>query len=627
METLYGYAGKLLRVDLSSGALTDEPIDPQTARKFVGGTGIGTKVLYDEVPPGVEWSDAENRLIIASGPLGGTSYHGSGTISVVSKGPLTNGSVATQANGFFGAFLRLSGYDGIILQGKARKWAYLYIHDEKAELRDASGLLGKDTVETREALKRELGHGDKQMSVVSIGPAGENLVKFAALVVDKGHVAAHNGAGAVMGSKKLKAIAVTRGKLRLPIKDRARVTAISDQLLENLIAAKDFRYTWGTLNAVCEHTLANDGFVPVKNYTTCIWDIERAELEKFSGWYVRSHFGQKPNACWACRHHHCHTITITEGPFKGYVGEEPEYECLAACGPVIGVTDVAAAIVLANLVDRLGMDVNEAGWVLGLAIELFDKKLLTMKETDGLQLTWGNYDAASKLLQNIAKREGFGDVLAEGAMRAAQRIGGEAPNMAIYSMKGATPKTHDHRNRWPKLLDTCVTQTATGEGYIMLKPADLGLAINPHEKHNNSGEDAVAWNAQCKGALHFEDCLGVCKWQSRADMVLLAEAVSAATGWDFSTAETMEVGKRIVHLLRVFNIRHGHTAEMDAPSPRYGSAPVDGPSQGKTIMDSWAELRSKYYEAMGWDSRTGKPLPETLRSAGLEYTIPELWGK
>lgn len=172
---------------------------------------------------------------------------------------------------------------------------------------------------------------------------------------------------------------------------------------------------------------------------------------------------------------------------------------------------------------------------------------------------WGNYEAAHQILLWIARRQGFGDILAEGAMRAAKRIGGEAPNFAIHTMKGNTPRGHDHRTRWPMLFDTCVSQMSTDEGFVMLRPADLGLKVRPSLGHNNSIEDTLAWNAQCKGATQFEDCLGVCRFTTRTDLKLLAQAVSAATGWDFPIEETMTVGRRIVNLLRVFNVRHGHT--------------------------------------------------------------------
>jgi len=366
---------------------------------------------------------------------------------------------------------------------------------------------------------------------------------------------------------------------------------------------------------------------PVKNYTTSVYDIAPEKLEKFGGPYIRGNFEPKPRPCWGCQMHHCHMIRITEGPYTGTVMEEPEYEQFASWGPVIGQTEVATAMMLAHEVDRLGMDTNEAGWVIGLVMECYEKGILKKEDCDGLEMNWGNAESTRELLRRIARRQGLGNILAEGVMRAAKQIGGEAPNFAIHTMKGNTPRGHDHRSRWPMLFDTCVSQMGTDEGFTMAHPADLGLSVRLSMRTNNSAEDALNWNAQCKGAVQFEDCLGVYRFTTRTDLRLLAQAVSAVTGWDFSAKEAMEVGRRIVNLLRVFNIRHGHTAEMDAPSPRYGSAPVDGPSQGKSIMVYWDELRRKYYELMGWDGETGKPLPDTLRGVGLEHTISELWEK
>ena len=619
MDTLYGYAGKLLRVDLSNERVTEEKLDEETTRKYVGGTGFGAKYLFEEVPAGVDWSDDGNRMIMATGPVGGTRLSGSGTFSVVTKGPLTNGAVASQANGFFGAFLKFSGYDGIIIQGKAKKWTYLYIHDGKAELRDASHLAGKETWETGDLIKNELGMGEGRMSVASIGPAGENLVKFAAIFVDRGHVASHGGVGAVMGSKKLKAVAVARGNTRPSLKDEQGLSAINDRLHKDILSnpaeapqcppIRRDHFNWGTLSSLVNGTRAKNGFAPpVKNYTTSINIIEPEKLEKFGGPYIRSHFEPKPNPCWACQFHHDHRITLTEGPFKGHVGVEPEYEDFASFGPVIGVTDATAAIFLANLADRLGIDANETGWTVGLVMECYEKGILKREDCDGLEMTWGNYDAVNELMHKIAGRQGFGNVLAEGAMRAAQRIGGEAPNFAIHTMKGNTPRTHDHRANWGMLFDTCLSQMATDEGSSMVNPVNSEISLS-----NRAGQ--------------FGDCLGWCLCHFDSDTKLCAEVVTAATGWDFTIEEALTVNRRIVNLLRVFNIRHGHTAEMDAPSPRYGSAPLDGPAQGKTIMPSWNEMRRKYYELMGWDKETGKPLPDTLRRYGLESAIPELWGK
>ena len=625
MTKLYGYSGKLLRIDLTSETVTEENLNEATLRKWVGGTGLGAKYLFEEVPAGVGWADAENRLILTTGPLGGTRIGGSGTVAVITKGALTNGAAACQANGFFGAFLKFSGIEGIILQGKAKRWLYLYIHDGQVEFKDASALSGKDTWETNDLVRQELGVTERGVAVASIGPAGENLVRFAGIFLDKGHVAAHNGVGAVMGSKKLKAIVLTRGEGRPELKDKDRLSTIADQQFE--LYKTGIVYKSGTLDGVIGSVMSKDGTVPVKNYSTNVFDITPDKLDKFSALYVRSHFEPKPSPCWACRMHHCNKITLTEEPFKGYKAEEPEYECLAAFGPVTGITDATATIFLSNEADRLGIDANETGWTIGLAMECFEKGLLTIEDTGGLQLNWGNYVAVNELMHKIARREGFGNILAEGAMRVAQHIGGEAPSFALHTMKGNTPRGHDHRNNWPRLLDTCVSQMSSDEGYDVLKPQDIGLNLTRLTRPDNSAVDTIAYNVGCKGAAQFEDCLGTCRFTTQTNLKLLCEAVSAATGWDFTTPEGMDVGKRIVNLLRCFNMRHGHTAAMDAPSPRYGSAPADGPSKGISIIPQWHELRNKYYEGMGWDKDTGKPLPETLKRYGLEYAATELWGK
>lgn len=229
-----GVTGKILRVDLTSKSTAVESLSEETLRRYMGGTGLGAKILYDEVPPGVEWSDPENRLILASGPLGGTKVSGSGIFSVVTKGALTNGAATSQANGFFGAYLKFCGLDGIILQGAAKELSYLYISDGTVEIRDATHLAGKNTWETEDLIKEELGQTEHQMSVFGIGPAGENLVRFAGIVGDKGHIAAHNGVGAVMGSKKLKAIAVARGKGKVMVKDSDRLSALATDLRQRI---------------------------------------------------------------------------------------------------------------------------------------------------------------------------------------------------------------------------------------------------------------------------------------------------------------------------------------------------------------------------------------------------------
>jgi aldehyde:ferredoxin oxidoreductase len=628
MDKLYGYAGKLLRVDLTNEAITEEELDAETARKYIGGTGFGAKYLYEEVPAGVEWSDESNRLIIASGPLGGTSIGGSGTISVVTKGPLTNGAAATQANGFFGAFLRFCGYDGIIIQGKAKRWVYLHVYDGGAELRNASHLVGRDTWETCDLIKSEFGKKERGMSVACIGVAGENLVKFAAPVVDKDHVPSKNGTGAVMGSKLLKAIAVDRGSKSPPLYDKKSFDAVAKQFREEVLTYPFTR--WGTAGSFAGGEVAKLGMLPIKNYSTTVPDVPLEVIDKFGTPYMRKAYQAERDPCWACGAHHSHKLTITEGPYKGQAAYEAEYEGLCALGPIIGNYDASAALFLANHADRLGIDVNELGWVLGLAIECYEKGLLSREQTDGIELTWGNCEAVYQMMERIARRQGFGDVLAEGAMRAARRIGGEAPNLAVCTLKGTTPRGVEFRHIWPWLVDHYVSQGGTNEGMeYILRPEDVGISAPEGLRlaPNLSPEDAVDFNVKCNWSAHFNDSLGVCWFTTNGDFKRLAAALRAATGWDFPAEETVIVGNRIQNLLRVFNIRHGHTPEMDAPSPRLGGPPADGMAKGQSFRDQWPEMRRAYYRGKGWDEETGRPLPETLRKLGLEHTIPELWGK
>ncbi len=608
-----GYAGEVLRVDLGRDRIERSQLSEDVVRRFIGGTGLGARFLYDEVPPGTGWSDPDNRLIVAAGPLNATPIGGSGSVSVTSKGPLTNGAGCSQANGYFGAYLRLCGLNGLIIQGKAESLKHLYVDSESSELKDAEWLRGMDTYRTADLVKHEYGCKERDLAVASMGPAGENLVKFAGIFFDHGHSASHNGLGAVMGSKGLKAIAVKRGKCKVPIGDEGRVREISKKLIENVKEQSRATYDYGTLNGL--HSNAERNMIPVKNYTTSTWRIDEERWRRFTGQYIRERFSVRRNSCWACQVHHCDIMKITEGPYAGEELEEPEYEQFAAWAPAIGQDDVAAAMMLSKEVDRLGMETNEAGWVVGLAMECFEKGILTGEEANHLDLSWGNAEGARLLLNLIAKKQGIGELLSDGVMRASERMGGEARALAIHTLRGNTPRGHDHRNRWTELFDTCISNTGTLETW----GGPIGLGLTPE------WEDIVAANIHDKGAMMLEDSLVTCRFNTRMNVDLLCQAVSAVTGWDFSWEEGMEVGRRIVHLLRAFNVRHGIVGrEVDRPSLRYGSVPDSGPGEGKSLQDVWDEMLNAYYAGMGWDS-TGKPLPETLEKYDLGYVAKDLW--
>ncbi len=609
MSRVKGFAGKYLSVDLSEGSLEDRVFDEATLRMYLGGTGIGSKILYEEVPPGADWSDRVNRVTIASGPLGGTSVGGSGTISVVTKGALTGGATSVQANGLFGAYMKFSGYDGVIIHGASDEWKYLVLKDGSAELRDAQKFTGLDTYEIADALKREHGVKGREASVLSIGPAGENLVRWAGVFVDYGHSASHNGPGAVLGSKRLKAIIAFPGERRIEVHDPERLRGVTQRMHE------DVEYFRGTIGGVETSYKSGRGSLPIRNYTTNVWDIPFERLDTFSEPYIREHYQIERGPCWGCRLLHCAMFQIHDGPYAGII-EEPEYEQMAAWGPVIGQDDVEAAMMLSGLTDRLGFENNEAGWLVAWVMECFEKELITSEDTGSLEVEWGDVEAVEELLRMTAERRGFGDLLAEGIKRASEKIGGEAARAAIYTLKGNSPRGHDHRTRWAEMFDTCVSNTGTIETHTGVMSPEVQGPANPIKVSTEV--------AQTKGLMQFEDSMGTCRFNTRMNTKLLAEAVSAATGWDFTAEEGYRAGRRAVNLMRAFNLRAGIGKELDRPSARYGSTPVDGPTAGVSIMPHWDEMLRNYYNLMGWDPEIGVPLPSTLEDLGIGNVAKDL---
>lgn len=616
-QTIWGYMGKVLRVDLTRGSLQEEPLDHDLVERYVGGTGFGAAYLYREVPPEVAWDGPDNRIIMASGPLGGTMVSGTGTFSLVTKGPMTNLAVSTQANGFWGAFIKFAGYDAVIVQGQSSCWVYLVIMDGKVELRDASPILGKDTWEIEEEIRKDLNITER-LSVYGIGLAGENRVRYAVLSGDKGHVASKNGCGCVMGAKRLKAIAVVRCRRPVHIWQKKELVEASKLLDEDAKADKGGQvYKWGTGGSFS--VLVRSGSLPVRNYTTNLFP----QHEQMNGQYIRTHFEYRSKPCWACRIRHVKLMKVTEGPYAGMEGEEPEYECLAAWGPLVGNTDPGAVLMLSNLTDRLGLDVNEASWTVAWVMECYEKGILTRKDLDGLDMRWGNVDAIRAMLEKISHREGIGDLLAEGVKRASEKVGKEASETGIYVLKGATPRTHDHRGigKWGEMLDTCVSATGTIQACAYVSPTTLfGM---PPALNRTSPWEVAGSAGKIDGWYVFLDSLGICRLIT-IDPQLSINCFNAVTGRGLTVADAITIGRRTVNVLRVFNFRHGLDPTLEAPSVRYGSTPTDGPAKGITIEPYFKWMKGFYFELMGWDPETGKPLEHTLKSLGLEELIPDL---
>lgn len=617
------YTGRFIRVNLTSQMISEEIIHRETLRKYVGGTGLGARILYNEVLPGVEWAHPDNRIIFATGPLAGTRIEGSGTFSLVTKGALTNGGTATQANGFFGAYLKLNGLTGLVIQGAADGWVYLYIHDGKAEIRDAGHLLNKDTWETEEIIKKELGYKEKGMSVFGIGPAGENLVKFAAVIGDKGHAAPHNGSGAVMGSKKLKAIAVARGKDRVPIFDKEKVSNLAKQIHEDVMKWPVGKETHHFGTSMGFPWMLESGNLPIKNMSTNLFP----DYEAFLGENYRKgeSFELKPDHCWACPANHIHIMKVKDGPYAGYVGEEPEYECWAEFGPNLMITDIRSVFVLSNVVDKLGMDVNEAGWLMSFLMDCYQRNIITKADTDGVEMGWGNAEAVRQMLHKVANRDGFGNILAEGVKRAAEQIGGEALKYAAYIKKGHAPRGHDHRARWTEMLDYATSNQGTIEtGPCNVVPDEFNL---PPLSDPFSPDGVPLMVAKAKPARQFIDMLGVCVFRVGLNFTNIVSIVNAVTGWTMTIEDAIAATERTVNLMRAFNVRHGVSTSVEAPSVHYSSVPVDGPAKGKEIKPHWNYMLDEFYKHMGWDRKSGRPLFETLKRLDLEAEGWDLWGK
>jgi aldehyde:ferredoxin oxidoreductase len=617
-----GYAGGILRVDLSKGKIWRQPLSGEECREMLGGVGLGAKILYEEVPARANWDHPQNRLILATGPYAGLPVWGTGGLTVVTRGALTNGATSTQANGFFGACLKYSGYDAIVLQGASPKWVYLFIHDDVVELRDARHLLGKDAWETQDMLHEELGFKGHQLSVYSPGIAGENLVRFAAIQGDYGHVASKNGCGAVMGSKKVKAVAIVRGSQALPVHDVKGLFHTADTIahdLQNNPTTKGL-YAYGTLPGVVN--LSKLGVLPIKNYTTNVVP-EDVDMSQWEGPALREGFDHRGHQCNACGMHHCHQQVLAKGAHKGEIVDEPEYEGWSA-GWAIGNTDPNAASWLNTQMDRACVDCNEFGWVIGWVMECYEKGYLTKKQLDGIEPKWGDVEAANALLQKLIRRQGWiGNLLAEGTKRASEKIGGPAAECAIYVDKGSAPRGHDHRGRWEEMLDTAVGSTGTLESGMMIAPAELGL---PARFNPFNGEEVANVVGKMLGRRHFEDSLGSCLFTTRTSLKILCQALNAATGWDYTAEEAMRFGRRTAVYLRAFNLRCGIGPELEQPSARYGSTPVDGPAAGNPVSEQWDKMVQRWYEIVRYDRKTGRPKRALLKELGMPEVDKELWG-
>jgi len=608
---LNGYLGKLLVVDLTSGHIADEPLNEEYAKQFIGGSGLAARYLYDLLNPDLDPLHPANPLFFITGPLTGTRAPSCGRFVVCARSPLTGLWGEAHCGGFFGPEMRFAGYDGIIINGKSPQPVYLHLADGQATLRDAKHLWGQGTYETQEVIREEV--SDAKTRVACIGSAGENLVKYAAIMSDKGRAAGRTGMGTVMGSKNLKAVAV-RGNGQVPLADEERFRAIVREMLsilkdDSLTEALRVTGTAGTLDY-----LMLLGSPPNRYFT----EGEFPEAEALSGSTMAETILTGYSTCYGCPVACGREVEVKEGKYKLAETKGPEYETVAALGTILLIDDLPAVAYLGHLCDAYGLDTISTGSTIAFAHHLFESGVIGPAETGGLALRWGDPDTVAELIGMIARREGFGDALAEGSLRLGQRYGVE--ELAVQ-VKGLEAGMHDPRAFSAMALVYATSPIGASHNQSDMYWVESGrsmeeLGIPFTDRLEDAGKGPLVarhqdWRSLCNALI-------VCYF-SNAPAQSYIDLLAAATGWEVTADDMLLVGERIWNLKRAYNNRLGLT-RADDRLPKLLLQPLsEGGTQGH-VPDLELMLR-EYYQARSWDWATAKPRWEKLEELGLGQAI------
>jgi len=611
---LYGYAGRILHIDLTTGKTYTEPLNEEYAKKYIGGIGLGIRLWLDHSKPGVDPFSPENPLILTTGPISGTVWPTGGNgHAFVSKSPQSYGVGEAKSHGSFGTELKRAGYDAVIFKGKAERPVYVWIDDDSVQILDASHLMGKSPAETEDAIREEL--GDYYIRVAAIGPAGEKLVRIACIINDKTRAAGRTGLGAVMGSKNLKAIAV-RGTRDIEVAKTEEFMEFVKEFHERMKgpATKKYR-TLGTPENVLVHNSLH--CMPTRNYNNAHFE----GAEKVSGESLNERFVAKIIGCSSCAMRCEHICVVAEGPYKGTM-TRMEYEPLWAMGPYCGVDRLDAIIKGMDLCNYYGMDSISAGVIVGFAMDCYENGIITDKDTDGIEARFGNHEALVQLLEKMGKREGIGDILAEGVKIAGEKIGKGAEKLAQH-IKGVEVTGYDLR---------------------CLKTAALGFAVSfrgaDHNRHGAYAFDVkgkvnrlVVEKGRGKMVKDMEDLytvidsLIVCKF-SRGTYYKgiedMARLYTLVTGIKMTPEELQRSGERINNVARIFNIREGLGRKDDTLPWKVMNQPItdEGPAKGAYVSQKELDLLlDDYYEARGW-TKEGIPTIEKLKELAMDDLIP-----
>ena len=612
---MYGYAGRMLIVDLTTGKTTVEPLNEDYAKKYIGGIGLGMRLLFDYSKPGADPFSPDNPLILTTGPISGTMWPTGGNgHAFVSKSPQTFGIGESKAHGSFGTELKRAGYDAVIISGKAERPVYLWIDDDSVQLVDALKLVGKSPCETEDMIKEEL--GDYYIRVAAIGLAGEKLSRIACIVNDKTRAAGRTGLGAVMGSKNLKAIAV-RGTRDVTVAKPDEFLEYVKEFHERMKGPATQKYrTLGTSENILVHNSLS--CMPTRNYRNSRFE----GAEKVSGEVLNEKYVTKIIGCSSCAMRCEHVVAVTEGPYTNTM-TRMEYESLWALGPFCGVDRLDAIIKAMDLCNYYGIDSISAGVIAGFAMDCYESGILTKKDMDGIDANFGNAEAMVKLVEKIGKREGIGDVLANGVKFAAERIGKGSEKLAL-AIKGVEVTGYDLR---------------------CLKTAALGFAVSfrgaDHNRHGAYAFDVkgkvnrlIAERGRGKLVRDMEDVYNlidsfiVCKFSRGTyykELEDMAKLYTLVTGFEMTPSLLKTAGERINNIARLFNVREGLGRKDDNLPYKVMNEPIpdEGPSKGAFVSQAELDLLlDDYYESRGWTMK-GVPTEEKLKELGME-DLPQI---
>ncbi len=618
---MYGYMGKILRVNLTDRTATEEPLKPKVAREYIGGTGLGDRIIYDEVPPQTDPLSPENKVVFATGPVTGTNYPSGARYQICFKAPLTGILCDASSGGYWGADFKRAGYDAMIIEGASTEPVYLWIHGGKVEFKDASHLWGQDALQVQDSIRREI--GDERVRVVAIGPAGEKQVLLSCIINDEGRAPGRGGNGAIFGSKMLKAIAV-RGNQNVPLYDpdtynRLCKKIAKDNATSPAIAAMR---EYGTAQVL--DNLWSMGDIPIKNWQIGLWEEGCKNLggKKMKDTILVPHV-----ACYRCSLGCSRWVKIDEGPYR-MEGPGPEYETLGALGTMCLVDDLNAVSFANDLCNRYGLDTISTGVAVAFGMEAYEKGLITKLDTGEIDLKWGDPQAMIAMVHQIGKKEKAGALLGQGVKRAAEKLGGDARQFAVH-VKGMESPMHDPRTFYSMGLTYAVGPRGSchlhGHSPLWENVQDplpeWGLK-GFYPLHVSEGKGKLVKLSQDYTAVvnSMVSCYFMTFILKPSD---LAAVLTAATGTKYTAQNLLKAGERIMALHRAYNNRCGITRKDDVLAPRQLQATQEGGNAGK-VPDMDVMIK-EFYRESGW-TPSGKPSRKTLESLGLKDVARDLYG-